>query len=43
LGTLDTSVVAAAERRDVSAIATTDYRDFKVVRPAHAEAFELLP
>jgi predicted nucleic acid-binding protein len=41
LGTVDATVVAAAERLGVTAIATTDRRHFSVVRPAHAEAFEL--
>ena len=43
LGTVDASVVAAAERLDISTIATLDRRDFSVVRPAHTAAFELLP
>src|ERR671918_1184669 len=43
LGTVDASVVAAAERLGVTAIATLDRRDFSVVRPAHVDAFELLP
>jgi predicted nucleic acid-binding protein len=43
LGTVDASVVAAAERLDVTEVATTDHRHFGVVRPDHAEAFELLP
>jgi predicted nucleic acid-binding protein len=43
LGTVDASVVAAAERLGLTEIATTDRRDFSVVRPAHAESFELLP
>jgi predicted nucleic acid-binding protein len=43
LGTVDASVVAAAERLDVKEVATTDRRDFAVVRPAHTEAFDLLP
>jgi predicted nucleic acid-binding protein len=43
LGTVDASVVAAAERLDVTAIATLDRRHFGVVRPVHAETFELLP
>lgn len=43
LGTVDASVVAAAERLGATAIATLDRRHFVVVRPAHAEAFELLP
>ena len=41
LGTVDATVVAAAERLGITAIATTDRRHFSVVRPAHAEAFEL--
>ena len=41
LGTVDATVVAAAERLGVTAIATTDRRHFSAVRPAHAEAFEL--
>ena len=43
LGTVDASVVALAERLNVSTIATLDRRHFGVVRPAHVEAFELLP
>ena len=43
LGTVDASVIAAAERLHVTEVATTDRRHFGVVRPAHAEAFELLP
>ena len=43
LGTVDASVVAVAERLDVTELATTDRRHFGVVRPAHADAFELLP
>ena len=43
LGTVDGSVVAAAERLGVSQVATLDRRHFTVVRPAHVEAFELLP
>ena len=41
LGTVDATVVAAAERLGVTAIATTDRRHFSVVRPAHAPGFEL--
>jgi uncharacterized protein len=41
LGTVDATVVAAAERHGVTAIATTDRRHFSVVRPSHAPAFEL--
>ena len=43
LGTTDASIVAAAERLDVTTIATLDHRHFGVVRPAHAETFELIP
>jgi predicted nucleic acid-binding protein len=43
LGTVDASVVAAAERLRIAAIATLDRRHFAVVRPRHADAFELLP
>jgi len=43
LGTVDASVVAAAERLGIAAIATLDHRHFSVVRPRHVEAFELLP
>jgi len=43
LGTVDASVVAAAERLDIHTIATLDRRHFGVVRPRHVEAFELVP
>ena len=43
LGTIDASVVAAAERLSVEHVATTDRRHFSVVRPNHTERFELLP
>lgn len=43
LGSVDSSVIAAAERRGITQIATLDRRHFTVVRPLHAEAFELLP
>lgn len=43
LGTVDASVVAAAERLGVTRLATLDRRHFTVVRPAHADAFEILP
>ena len=43
LGTVDGSVVAAAERLGITRIATLDRRHFGAVRPAHAEAFELVP
>lgn len=43
LGTVDASVVTAAERLGVREVATVDRRHFTVVRPAHVEAFTLLP
>ncbi|WP_235856850.1 type II toxin-antitoxin system VapC family toxin [Occultella glacieicola] len=43
LGTVDASVVVTAERLGVSEIATVDRRHFTVVRPAHVDAFTLLP
>ncbi len=43
LGTVDASVVAAAERLGIAEVATVDMRHFAVVRPAHTEAFRLSP
>ena len=43
LGTVDASVIAAAERLGITQVATTDRRHFAVVRPSHVTAFELLP
>ena len=43
LGSVDASVVAAAERRRITDVATLDHRHFRVVRPAHTKAFQLLP
>ena len=41
LGTVDASVIAAAERLGATIIATLDRRHFSVVRPSHVFAFEL--
>jgi predicted nucleic acid-binding protein len=43
LGTVDASIVAAAERLGVTTIATLDRRHFGTVRPVHVTAFELVP
>jgi predicted nucleic acid-binding protein len=43
LGTVDASIVAAAERLGVATIATLDRRHFGIVRPAHVPGFELIP
>jgi hypothetical protein len=39
----DASVVALAERLGANVVVTLDRRHFAAVRPAHVEAFELLP
>ncbi len=43
LGTADASVVALAERRGITTVATLDRRHFAVVRPSHIGAFYILP
>lgn len=43
LGTVDASVIAAAEPRAETVIATIDRRHFTLVRPKHVEAFTLVP
>ena len=43
LGTTDASVVAVAERLDISEIATLDRKHFTVVRPRHLEALHHHP
>lgn len=43
LGSVDASVVVAAERQGAHEIATLDRRHFTVVRPRHLDAFTLLP
>lgn len=43
LGTVDASVIAAAERLGINEVATLDRRHFGVVHPRHVERFALLP
>lgn len=43
LGGTDASVITLAERLGATRIATLNHRHFTVVRPRHADAFELLP
>lgn len=43
LGFVDAMVVAVAESLKVRKIATVDVRHFSAVRPAHIDAFELVP
>ena len=39
----DVSVIALAERLNVTQVATLDGRDCRIVRPRHCEALTLLP
>jgi predicted nucleic acid-binding protein len=43
LGTTDASVIALAERLNITEIATLDRRHFSVVRSRHVDALTLLP
>ncbi len=43
LGTVDASVLAAAERLDITEVATLDRRHFGVVRARHTDALTMLP
>jgi uncharacterized protein len=43
LGGSDASLMAIAERLGATRIATLDHRHFRVVRPTHCQAFELIP
>ena len=43
LGGTDASVVVLAERLDTPVVATLDRRHFRAVRPAHCDAFEIVP
>lgn len=43
LGLVDTCVMAVAERSGATVIATVNPRDFRIVRSAHCDAYELLP
>ena len=43
LDLIDASLVAVAERLKLSTLATLNRRDFTVVRPRHAVAFDLMP
>jgi uncharacterized protein len=40
---VDASVMAVAERYGIATILTLDQRDFRLFRPQHCQAFELLP
>jgi predicted nucleic acid-binding protein len=43
LGLVDASIVVVAENLALHTIATLNERDFRVVRPAHVDAFDLVP
>lgn len=43
LGMVDASVIALAERLQLTHVLTLDHRDFAVVRPRHCAALTLLP
>lgn len=43
IGFVDSTVVAIAERLNLSRIVTTDRRHFGAIRPRHCSVFELLP
>jgi uncharacterized protein len=43
LDLIDASMVAVAERLNLTTLATLNHRDFAVVRPRHVSALELLP
>lgn len=43
LGLVDASVVTVAENLAVTTLATLNDRDFRVVRPRHVDAFDLIP
>ena len=43
IGLVDASVIAVAERINVTTIATLNRRDFAVVRPVHCDCLQLIP
>jgi predicted nucleic acid-binding protein len=42
-GLVDVCVMAVAERLGATTIATVNPRDFRIVRPAHCDAYTLMP
>ena len=40
---VDASVMTVAERHRITQVLTLDQRDFRLFRPCHCQAFELLP
>jgi len=43
LGVVDASVVAVAEKLSTTTVATLNHRDFRVVRPSHCAALDIIP
>ena len=43
VGIVDASIFALVERLGEPKVATLDHRHFATMRPAHVEAFQLLP
>ncbi len=43
LGIVDASIVTVAENRGITTVTPLNDRDFRVVRPRHTDAFELVP
>lgn len=43
IGFVDASIVAIAERLGITRLLTLDQRHFRAIKPAHCEAFEILP
>ncbi len=40
---VDATIVAIAERRNITRVLTLDRRDFTIIRPKHCPYFEILP
>ena len=40
---VDATIISIAERLNIKQVLTLDQRHFRVIRPAHCQAFEILP
>lgn len=43
IGLVDASIVALAERLNIVRVLTLDHRHFRVLRPRHSDAFDIVP
>jgi predicted nucleic acid-binding protein len=43
IGLVDASIVATAERLGITRLLTLDHRHFRMIRPRHCVAFDILP